>query len=291
MLSCSATIPIMTSNKMITAAKLAWLDEIGVDTYWLHAGDKQTEQPAEPKSMANSAPLTKPAAEVELVAEVESVTEVEPVTEVESVAEVEPIADTTPAQLQSAAELQSLTDLNNSLSLEIANLKAAVRPVLGKGLSQNPSYMLIGEQPGLDDIAVGEPFVGDQGKLLRAIFSSVRLPDSESVYMTNLLKYRLLNGVEPDDKLIKHYLTYLKQEINLVRPKNIIALGRIAASALLGNPDPKSLRGQMHTYELADGGKVPLWVSHQPIALLVHGARKEQAWRDFIAIAKYNSAN
>lgn len=261
----------MKPKKLIASAKLAWLNEIGMDTHWLASIDAIStsgpkKQPSKPSVSASNSIAITPTSKASM-----------PTPSAESVVNVQ------------VSELDTLDKLNESILDQIQAAGIVARPVLGTGVSTKPRYMLIGEQPGLDDSAAGKPFVGDQAKLLQAIFKAVKLPDSDSCFMTHLLKYRLPSGVEPDGQQVKHNLQYLKQEIALVQPQNIIALGRVAASALLNVADVKGLRGQMHYYHQPEGTQVPLWISHQPVALLVHGARKDQAWRDFVAISKFNS--
>lgn len=275
----------MKPKKLIAKAKLAWLGEIGVDTHWLGAADGAIK-----KNDAHATTKTaKSADNQQLLGNQQSPAKPKLAIHPKPTKEVNNLSGSVPNVALNIAELDSLDKLYTAIVEQINTLNIAARPVLGAGVKEQPRYMLIGEQPGLDDSAAGKPFAGLQADLLAAIFKAVQLPDADACFMTHLVKYRLPNGIEPDQQIIQQNLQYLKQEINLIRPQNIIALGRIAASALLNGADLKQLRGQMHYYKQANQQQIPLWISHQPIALLVHGARKDQAWRDFVAIAKFNS--
>lgn len=258
----------MKPKKMITAAQDAWLNELGVDTHWLVKQDIVAKQrPVQPtQSQVSEAPAS--AGRLPAAGEKKS-------------ANIQPMPD--------LADVDSLSKLYDAIKSDLDNSGVVAHAVFGNGQEQEPQYMFIGEQPGLEDSAIGQPFAGDQAQLLAAIFKAVKLPEAQSRFMTNLIKYRLPNGAEPDKNLIERFLVYLKQEIALVQPKNIIALGSVAASALLNGVNLKELRGQQHFYQPENGPQIPLWISHQPMALLVHGARKDQAWRDFVAIAKHNN--
>lgn len=159
--------------------------------------------------------------------------------------------------------------------------------VLGTGVADRPAYCIIGEQPGLEDEAAGRPFQGDPGRLLQAMLAAVRLPRPESAYFTLVVKQRTAGGRAPAADEILGYLPYLRREIALVQPRCVLALGQVAARAVLDSTAGfDALRGGPHSYEIEPGVAVPVWVTHHPSALLVRSAWKAQAWRDLLALVQ-----
>lgn len=185
---------------------------------------------------------------------------------------------------------EKLTDLSGLASAvqdcrSCARHTGRSRAVPGSG-NDHPFYMLVGEQPGLDDDAAGKPFHGEQGRLLQAMLACVDLPHADSVWATHTVKCRAAGGQEPDAGEIAACLPWLHQEISLLQPRWIMAFGRVAARSLLGSSDDFDvLRGGPHEYVGPDGARIPVWVTHQPAALLVRGGLKAEAWRDLVAMA------
>ena len=152
--------------------------------------------------------------------------------------------------------------------------------VFGEGTASAPQWMFIGEAPGEYDDSVGKPFQGRPGELLRAMLAAIGCTDESELYFTNVLKCRPLGSRIPDAAEVAACMPFLRQQIRLLQPRYLVALGRIAAGALLGaNEDLDALRGRVHTYH--DGEiSVPVVVTHHPAALLLHGRLKADAWRD-----------
>jgi len=146
--------------------------------------------------------------------------------------------------------------------------------VYGVG-NPNADVMFVGEAPGRDEDLKGEPFVGRAGQLLDKIISAIEFQRSE-VYIANILKCRPPNNRDPQPAEMEQCFPYLKQQIALIKPKVMCALGRIAAQALLDTKTPLGkLRGKWHVYE-----GVPLIVTYHPAALLRNPQWKRGTWED-----------
>jgi len=150
------------------------------------------------------------------------------------------------------------------------------RAVFGVG-SQQAELMVIGEAPGADEDAQGEPFVGRAGQLLNEMLSAIGLP-RQQVYITNMLKSRPPNNRNPQEAEIKACMPYLQRQIALVKPKVIICVGRVAASTLLERDESLSqLRLEQHQLP---GTSIPLRVTYHPAYLLRSPSDKAKAWAD-----------
>lgn len=146
--------------------------------------------------------------------------------------------------------------------------------VFGVG-SRNAHWMFIGEAPGADEDRQGEPFVGRAGKLLNAMLLAIGL-QREQVYIANVLKCRPPNNRDPQPAEVEQCEPYLKQQIALIKPRLIVALGRHAAHSLLRTDQPLNrLRGQKLAYE-----GIPLLVTYHPAYLLRSPLEKRKAWED-----------
>ncbi len=135
--------------------------------------------------------------------------------------------------------------------------------------------MLIGEAPGREEDLQGEPFVGRAGQLLDKILAAVGFK-REEVYIANILKCRPPNNRDPQPDEMATCMPYLLEQIQLIKPKIICALGRISAQALLKTTTPiGKLRGQWH-----DFNGIPFFVTYHPAALLRFPAYKRDVWDD-----------
>ena len=150
----------------------------------------------------------------------------------------------------------------------------AKNPVPGVG-DPNADFMLVGEAPGANEDEQGEPFVGQAGQLLNKIIGAIGLT-RDDVFIANVLKHRPPGNRNPLPEEITACSPYLVRQIELIRPKVIVALGTFAAQTLL---DTKltigKLRGQVHRYY-----GVPLVVTYHPAALLRNQAWKRPTWED-----------
>ena len=147
--------------------------------------------------------------------------------------------------------------------------------VFGVG-DEHADWLFVGEGPGAEEDARGEPFVGQAGQLLDNMLAAIQLKRGDNVYIANIVKCRPPANRTPAPDEIATCLPYLRQQIALIRPKLIVALGKTAATALLGRDVPLgSLRGTVH-----DCQGTPLVVTYHPAYLLRSPAEKAKAWQD-----------
>ena len=152
--------------------------------------------------------------------------------------------------------------------------------VFGTG---NPAatLMIVGEAPGADEDAQGEPFVGRAGQLLTKILEAIGFRRDE-VYICNILKCRPPGNRKPLPEEVDLCIPYLRKQIALVKPKVILALGLTAAENLLGTSESLGrLRGRILQYE-----GTPLMVTYHPAALLRNPNWKRPTWEDVQAVRK-----
>lgn len=147
--------------------------------------------------------------------------------------------------------------------------------VFGVG-DPSASVMFIGEAPGREEDARGEPFVGRAGQLLNKILASVELKRSE-VYITNVLKCRPPENRDPHEEEVRSCEAFLARQIELISPRVICALGRVSAQWLLREKAPlAALRLGGYRYR-----GIPVLVTYHPAALLRQPQLKRAAWEDF----------
>ena len=154
--------------------------------------------------------------------------------------------------------------------------------VLGVG-DASAAWLFIGEGPGAEEDARGEPFVGPAGKLLDAMLAAIDLRRGEDVYIANAVKCRPPNNRTPEIAEISACAPYLKRQIALLQPRLIVLLGRAAAHAVLGNAGPLgALRGKPFEYPASDcnGRRIPVVVTYHPAYLLRTLPDKAKAWED-----------
>jgi DNA polymerase len=139
-------------------------------------------------------------------------------------------------------------------------------------------WMFVGEGPGAEEDAKGEPFVGQAGKLLDAMLAALGLARGDNVYIANVVKCRPPGNRTPEPAEAAACLPYLDRQIDLIRPRIIVALGKSAATTLL-NVDATigSLRGRVHDYR-----GIPLVVTYHPAYLLRNLPDKAKAWEDLL---------
>ena len=159
--------------------------------------------------------------------------------------------------------------------------KTRTQTVLGVG-DEDADWMLIGEAPGAEEDRLGEPFVGQAGKLLDSMLAAIGLKRGENVYIANVLKCRPPGNRNPEPEEVAKCTPFLRQQIALIRPKLIIAMGRFAAQTLLASDASiSSLRGRVYRYE-----GVPLIVTYHPAYLLRNLPDKAKAWADLVFAKK-----
>ena len=147
--------------------------------------------------------------------------------------------------------------------------------VFGVG-NRQADWMVIGEAPGADEDKQGEPFVGKAGQLLNAMLHALGLK-REQVYIANVLKCRPPNNRDPKPEEASACEAFLKRQIELVQPKVILVVGRIAAQNLLKVDTPiGKLRGTVLHY----GDDIPVVVTYHPAYLLRSPSEKSKSWAD-----------
>lgn len=154
--------------------------------------------------------------------------------------------------------------------------EARTQAVFGVG-QPDADLLVLGEAPGQEEDRRGEPFVGRAGQLLDRMLAAIGL-DRDTVYITNVLKCRPPRNRDPQAAEAEACAPYLARQIELMQPKVILAVGRIAAQQLLGSDEPLGvLRGRWHSFE---PGGIPVRVSYHPAFLLRQPAAKAKAWAD-----------
>jgi DNA polymerase len=151
------------------------------------------------------------------------------------------------------------------------------KTVFGVG-DEAAEWLFVGEGPGADEDAQGEPFVGQAGKLLDNMLAAISLKRGANVYIANILKCRPPGNRNPEPHEALQCEPYLHRQIELIRPKLIIALGRVAAANLLASEaSVASMRGKIHRYR-----GIPLIVTYHPAYLLRNLTDKAKAWEDLL---------
>jgi uracil-DNA glycosylase family 4 len=141
--------------------------------------------------------------------------------------------------------------------------------------------LVIGEAPGADEDRQGEPFVGPAGQLLTQMLRAIGL-DRETVFIANTLKCRPPENRDPAAAEVESCLPFLQRQIQLVQPKLILVVGRIAAHNLLNVDAPiGKLRGQVHHY---GEQQIPVVVTYHPAYLLRSPAQKRKSWADLLLV-------
>lgn len=149
--------------------------------------------------------------------------------------------------------------------------------VFGVG-NREAQWLVVGEAPGAEEDRRGEPFVGRAGHLLDAMLKAIGLSRGRNVYIANVLKSRPPGNRDPKPEEVAACLPYLMRQIELLRPRVMLAVGRIAAQNLLATDAPLGrLRGKVHHFgEL----NTPLIVTYHPAYLLRTPGDKRKAWED-----------
>lgn len=160
--------------------------------------------------------------------------------------------------------------------------RTRTQTVFGVG-DREAEWMFVGEAPGSEEDRRGEPFVGRAGKLLDAMLAAVGRSRDE-VFIANVLKCRPPNNRDPHGEEVRQCGAYLLRQIELVKPKLLIALGRFAAQSLLDTTRPIGrLRGEVFEHAAS---RTPLIVTYHPAYLLRNPLDKRKAWQDLCLIKR-----
>jgi DNA polymerase len=147
--------------------------------------------------------------------------------------------------------------------------------------SESADLLVVGEAPGADEDRQGEPFVGRGGQLLNAMLQAIGLCRTD-IYIANILKCRPPGNRDPKPEEAQACSDYLQSQIDLIQPRLILAVGRIAAQWLLRSDTPLGrLRGRVHYFGAAE---TPLLVTYHPAYLLRSPGQKSKAWEDLCQV-------
>jgi uracil-DNA glycosylase len=192
-----------------------------------------------------------------------------------------------------AAEPASMAHVENlDWNALVAAVKACQRCSLHQTRTQsvfgvgNPraQWLVIGEAPGAEEDRQGEPFVGRAGQLLNSMLKAIGLA-REEVFIANILKSRPPNNRDPRPEEVRECIPFLYRQIELINPRLILCVGRIAAQTLLGTDTPiGKLRGKLHHFAPAHPAAKtrPMIVTYHPAYLLRSPAEKRKAWGDLV---------
>ncbi len=155
--------------------------------------------------------------------------------------------------------------------------KQRKQAVFGVG-SESAPWLFVGEGPGAEEDEQGDPFVGQSGKLLDGMLAAIGIRRGREAYIANVVKCRPPGNRTPSPEEAAACAPYLDRQIDLIRPKLIVALGKTAAMRLLGTEASlASLRGTVHRYR-----GTPLVVTYHPSYLLRTLPEKAKAWEDLL---------
>lgn len=208
-------------------------------------------------------------------------------------------ADRAPAVVAAAAVRPAAPErgADDAVPADWAGLQAAVagctrcslcetrtQTVFGVG-GQSAPLMVVGEGPGADEDAQGEPFVGRAGKLLDQMLAAIGHSRQDNVFIANVVKCRPPGNRDPAPAEAEACRPYLEQQIALVRPKLIVALGRVAAQRLLATDEALArLRGPLHHYGPL---QIPLMITYHPAYLLRSPREKAKSWEDLKKVHRF----
>ncbi len=179
-----------------------------------------------------------------------------------------------------AAPLAGATGLDalrqRAMACQQCKLCATRRSVVfGEG-NERPAVLFVGEAPGAVEDQTGRPFVGPAGQLLDRILEGAMGLTREQVYIANINKCRPPGNRDPEPDEVAACLPLLHEQIALLQPRALVALGRVAAQNLLGTDEPmRALRGRDLSYR-----GIPLVVTWHPAFLLRDPSRKRETWED-----------
>jgi uracil-DNA glycosylase len=204
---------------------------------------------------------------------------------------LQPVAETTSAKSQSSVTLLPVnSDKPSALKLIREDIGDCTRCRLHKGRTNlvfgvgnvNADLMFVGEGPGADEDAQGEPFVGRAGQLLNNMISAMGI-EREDVYIANVVKCRPPSNRTPEKDECDTCSPFLMRQIDVIQPKVIVALGAVAAKNLLAvNDSMSNLRGRWYDFRNSK-----LLVTYHPAYLLRDPRQKKEAWKDLQMVMKF----
>lgn len=246
--------------------RLAYLKALGVEVWVENTGSEAASQEiSEPALNAVKNILPESAYQNEVVSEVRREQVVE---------KVEPLPSIDIEQLRAMDMSQLFEHVSDCKNCDLH--KTRTQTVFGVG-HHKADWLIIGEAPGADEDRKGEPFVGRAGQLLTQMLRAIGLA-REEVFIANILKCRPPNNRDPKLEEVAACQHYLNRQIELLEPKMILALGRIAAQSLL---DSKTAIGKMRgqLYQFGEN-QIPMVVTYHPAYLLRSPMEKRKVWED-----------
>jgi uracil-DNA glycosylase family 4 len=253
---------------LLDTRRRAMLEEMGIRLFWPEQVPEAAEDLVEEPALATLAEQAEPDIGMPPMAPVRApppAPAVRPPVQVrEPVTAREPVA--------------GLQDMDwEALQHALAEWQGTGTPVFGVGDLQ-PDWLLVGEAPDESAVEQGEPFVGPAGKLLDNMLAAVGASRRSKAYITNVLKFCPPGNRNPEPEELAASEPFLRRQVELLRPRVILAMGRFSVQTLLQTSEPIGrLRGRVHRY--AD---VPVVVTYHPAYLLRNLPDKAKAWADLL---------
>lgn len=192
--------------------------------------------------------------------------------------------DLVPERKASGSALEGLDWNGLEAYLGRQDHRGASRPVFGVG-ARDADVLIVGEAPGANEDAQGVPFVGRAGKLLDRMLFAIGCSRDTNVYITNICKFRPPDNRDPTADEVAADWPILERQIDLMEPKLVVAVGRVAAQTLLDCQTPLGkLRGRLHRYPRRE---LDVLVTYHPAYLLRSPDQKNKAWADLKIIARH----
>lgn len=179
-----------------------------------------------------------------------------------------------------------LKDLNDRMTAECPCMlrETATQAVPGVG-SADADVLFIGEAPGKNEDAKGEPFVGAAGKFLDEMLGSIGMK-RDDIYITNVVKYRPPENRDPTPEEIGDCAEWLREQLALIDPKVIVTLGRHALNRFFPDAKISEVHGRAFRREIPEVGTRVFYVLYHPAAALYNGSMRDTLKRDFLRIPK-----
>ncbi len=183
-------------------------------------------------------------------------------------------------QIKSKIDILTYEEIKKAVNKcrECELINTVNKKVMGNG-SLNAELMLIGEAPGRNEDMKGEPFIGKAGEKLNQMLKYINI-EREDVYISNVVKCRPPNNADPEKRWVETCKHFLMDEINVIRPRVILALGRYATAFLLNREvKMKDVAGQRFTID----GNITVIPTYHPSALLMQKGDAKERLRQRIA--------
>ena len=176
------------------------------------------------------------------------------------------------------SKIDQLKNLSSKVEIDLSLDEEYIKEkmVFGSG-DPNADLLIIGEFPSDYEIENNKPFLGNSGKLLDKILKAIGCSRSAKVYLTYLIKYKIDSSRYPLNSEINKFIPLLKKQIEIIKPKIIVGLGKVVGKALLNkNLSMDLMRDKVHSFS-----SYPVKITYSPSALLREQSLKKLAWEDF----------